>query len=205
MAPILVAYTTNSGSTEEVARAVGEELGKNGSQVDVLRLEEVSSLEPYDAVVIGAPLIMGWHRAAVRFIKKHQTALSQVPVAYFFTAMSLTQTHESQLENTPVWIDPDLVQEPKDPGRLSFKENYATLSNYLGKALKAAPAIKPVSAGFFGGKLELFRLPFFQMLFVMLIIRAQPGDRRNWENIQGWAARLREEMLVSDLAAQGKA
>jgi menaquinone-dependent protoporphyrinogen IX oxidase len=56
--------------------------------------------------------------------------------------------------------------------------------------LKAAPHVRPVSVAFFGGKLELFRLNIFQMLFVILVIRAQPGDRRNWPPIQQWAASL---------------
>ncbi len=64
MNKILVAYTTNSGTTEEVAQAIGEELGKRGNAVDVRRLEEVTSLEGYQAVVVGAPMILGWHRAA---------------------------------------------------------------------------------------------------------------------------------------------
>ena len=85
---VLVAYATNSSSTEEVAQAVAEELGRDGAQVDVRRLEEVTSVEPYSAVVIGAPMIVGWHRAALGFVKKYRQALSRVPVAYFFTAMS---------------------------------------------------------------------------------------------------------------------
>jgi len=36
----------------------------------------------------------------------------------------------------------------------------------------------------------LFRLKFFQMLFVMLIIQAQPGDLRNWDAIRSWAQDL---------------
>jgi menaquinone-dependent protoporphyrinogen IX oxidase len=74
---------------------------------------------------------------------------------------------------------------------MSFRERYATVSNYLRPVLKAAPSVKPVSAGFFGGKLELFRLNVLQVLFVMLIIRAQPGDYRNWPVIRDWAINLR--------------
>jgi flavodoxin len=35
MKRILVAYATNAGSTVEVAQAVGKELGRNGTQVEV--------------------------------------------------------------------------------------------------------------------------------------------------------------------------
>ena len=92
MKKALVAYTTNSGSTEDIARRVAEELGKNGTQVDLTRLEQVAALDGYDLVIVGAPMILGWHRAARKFIQQHQAQLSKTPVAYFAAAMSLTQT-----------------------------------------------------------------------------------------------------------------
>lgn len=191
MTRILVAYTTNAGSTAEVAQAVATELGKEGGQVDLLRLEQVTSLAGYQAVVIGAPMILGWHRAAQKFVKTHQAALAGIPVAYFCTAMSLTQTADSPGGTAPLFIDPWLAKAPKNPARLSFKENYAAPASYLKPILKAAPAVKPVSIAFFGGKLEMFRLKLLQALFVMAIIQAQPGDLRNWTAIQEWAASLR--------------
>jgi menaquinone-dependent protoporphyrinogen IX oxidase len=198
---VLIAYATNSGSTEEVARAVARELGADGTTVDVCRIAEVDSLEPYSAVVVGAPMILGWHRAAQGFVKKHRQALSRVPVAYFLTAMSLTQTHEERVETVPVCVDPELAKPPHNPQRLSLKEHYATVSHYLQPALKAAPSVRPVSVAFFGGKLELFRLNVLQMLFVMLVIGAQPGDYRNWPFISQWAAGLRPALL--EAAAHG--
>ena len=187
---VLIAYATNSGSTAEVAQAIAEELSKDGSQVEVRRLAEVTSVEPYSAVVIGAP-ILGWHRAAVNFVKKHQQALGQVPVAYFFTAISLTQTNENRIGAIPICVDSGTAKPPANANRMSFRERYATVSNYLGPVLKAAPSVKPVSVGFFGGKLELFRLNLLQVLFVMVVIRAQPGDYRNWPVIRDWATHLR--------------
>ncbi|NTU74885.1 MAG: hypothetical protein HGA53_00620 [Anaerolineaceae bacterium] len=195
---ILVAYTTNSGSTEEVARAVAEELAKNGDTVNVQRLEEVHDLETYQAVVIGAPMILGWHPAAQKFVKKNRETLKNIRVAYFATAMSLTQLDENHTDGVSVYVDPYLALPPKRAGRLSIKENYATVTNYLRPILKAAPAVKPVSAAFFGGKLELFRLNFFQMIFVMVVIQAQPGDKRNWSAIQEWAGNLRTIFQETD-------
>lgn len=198
---VLVAYATNSGSTEEVAQAIAEELGRDGAQVDVRRLEEVTNLQPYSAVVIGAPMIVGWHRAALGFVKKHRQALSRVPVAYFFTAMSLTQTNEACIGATPISVDSNVAKPPHNPKRLSLHERYSTPSNYLGPALKAAPSVKPVSAGFFGGKLEMFRLKLLQMLFVMLVIRAQPGDYRDWTFIRAWATQLRTALQLGERVA----
>jgi menaquinone-dependent protoporphyrinogen oxidase len=187
---ILVGYTTLSGTTAEVAQAVGEELGKQGAQVDVRLLEEVKDLEAYDAVVLGAPLIVGWHRAATRFYKQHRSVLSRKPLALFIMAMSLTQTGEQQVDGTPVTVDATLAKPPAHEGRLSFKERYATVTNYLRPILKAAPEVKPLNVAFFGGRLDYYRLKWWALLFVMLIIQVQPGERRNWEAIRAWAAGL---------------
>ncbi len=189
---ILVAYTTNSGSTEEVAQAIAQELGKDGAKVDVSRAEQVASLDGYQAVVVGGPMILGWHRPAAGFVRKHAAALAARKVAYFATAMSLTQTGETKIGETPLCIDPTLAKEPQRPGRLGIKERYALPANYLKPMLGAAKAVRPVSVAFFGGKLELFRLNILQMLFVMVIVGAPPGDLRNWSVIESWAAGLRE-------------
>jgi menaquinone-dependent protoporphyrinogen IX oxidase len=192
---ILVAYATNAGTTEEVAAVIGEELGRDGAPVDVRRIEEITDLESYTAVVIGGPMIMGWHKAAVKFVKQHQQALSQVSVAYFLTAMSLTQTGETSVGAIPLCIDPMLAKASKNANRLSFRERYATVTNYVRPALKSAPQVRPVSIALFGGKLEFYRLKLLQMLFVLLVIQAQPGDRRNWPVIREWAAGLRTQLL----------
>ncbi len=71
MKKVLIAYTTNAGSTEKVAQVIGEELGRGGAQIQVSRLEQATGLEAYDAIVVGAPMILGWHGAAVKFIHKH--------------------------------------------------------------------------------------------------------------------------------------
>ncbi len=195
MKKVLVAYTTNSGSTEDMARQVADELGKNGAQVDLTRLEQVTDPSGYDLVVVGAPMILGWHRAARKFIRQHQAALSKAKAAYFAAAMSLTRTDEAQIDGVPIYLDPGLAKAPKNAARLSFRENYATPRKYFAPLLKEASQIKPVGMAFFGGKLELFRLPLLQMLFVMLVVQAQPGDLRNWTAVKEWAASLRTNFL----------
>jgi menaquinone-dependent protoporphyrinogen IX oxidase len=197
---ILVAYTTNAGTTVQAAQAISEGLGAADTPVDVQRLEEVTDLTPYAAVVIGAPMIMGWHRGARKFVKQHRAALCRVPVAYFFMARSLTQTNETQVAGIPLTIDPKLPQPPKKTDRLSYRERYATVGNYLRPVLRAAPQVKPVSAGFFGGRLDMFRLKLWQKLFVLLIIQAQPGGSLNLPFIKEWATNLRPALLPDSLA-----
>lgn len=188
---ILITYTTNAGSTAEVARVIGEELGKDGT-AEVHRIEEVQSLDGYTAVVVGGPMIVGWHKAALKFIKKHQQALSRLPVAYFYTAKNLTDTGQTSVAGIPLALDPSLAKPPKNPSRLSLKERYAKVENYLRPALRAAPAVKPVSAAFLAGRLDLYRLKWWQALFVLVVIQAQPGGAHNLPYIREWAAGLKQ-------------
>lgn len=191
---VLVAYSSNSGSTAEVAQAIGKELSQDGVQVDVHPIQELGAatdLSGYDAAVVGAPMILGWHREAVRFVRDHRSALSRLPVAYFATAMSLTDTEPAVPDGVTVYKDPRLVKAPRAPKGLTLKERYASAGNYLRPILGSAPEARPVSVAFFGGKLDFGRLNLLQMLFVMLIVGAQPGDYRNWDAIRGWAGDLR--------------
>ena len=199
MNKILVAYATMAGSTADVAQVVGEEIAKSGLQVDVLPLADVKELGPYDGVVLGGPMIMGWHRSAIKFLKKNRLTLQHKPLAIFVLAMSLTQTGEVSVDGQTVTVDENLPKLPQKPGSLSFRENYARLSPYLQPVLKAARPARPVSIGFFGGRLEYGRLKWWAVLFAMLIIQAPAGEKRNWPAIRTWAA-----SLVPLLGGQGK-
>lgn len=196
MKRILVTYATMAGSTVDVAQAVGDEIAKSGLQVDVLPLDEIKDLTAYDGVVVGGPMIMGWHRAAVRFLKRHRAAFQHIPLAVFVMAMSLTQTGETSVDGVPVTVDEKLPRPPETEGRLKFKERYARLANYIRPVLRATRPIKPVSIGLFGGRLEYGRLKWWAVLFAMLIIQVPAGDRRNWAAIRSWAAGLPAALRV---------
>jgi menaquinone-dependent protoporphyrinogen IX oxidase len=116
MKKILVTYTTMAGSTAEVAVAVGEELARQGLAVEVLPMHAVKDLEAYRGVVAGAPMIMGWHRQALGFLRRHRKALQNMPLAVFVTAMSLTQTGESSLDGVALAVDAKLPKPPCRPG-----------------------------------------------------------------------------------------
>ena len=190
MGKILIAYASMADSTTEIAQAITEEIAKAGLQVDVLPLGQVKTLENYTGVIVGAPMIMGWHRSALGFLRKHRRALQQIPLAVFVTAMSLTRTAETNVEGIPVFVDERLPKAPANAARLTFRERYATLSNYLRPIIRAAQPAKPVSIGVFGGRLEYGRLPWWAVLFAMVIIQAPAGERRNWPAIRTWATSI---------------
>jgi menaquinone-dependent protoporphyrinogen oxidase len=186
MNKILVTYATNSGSTAEVAKTVMEEIQKSGAQVELLPIAEVRELATYSAVVLGAPMIMGWHRTSLHFLNKNKKALAGMPLAIFVTCMSLTKSGETNFEGVHVSLDENLPKPPLNASRLTFKERYSQASNYLRPIVRACPH-KPVSVGIFGGQLNFSHMQWWAMIFVILILQAQAGDRRNWQAIRGWA------------------
>ena len=186
MTKILVTYATNSGTTAEVAKAIMDEIQKSGAQVELLPIAEVRELASYSAVVLGAPMIMGWHRQAMQFLRKNKKALTSMPLAVFVTCTSLTKAGQMDIPGIPVSLDEALPKPPKNAGRLTFKERYSLPANYVRPILRACPG-KPVSVGIFGGRLDYGRMQWWAMIFVILILQAQAGDKRNWQIIREWA------------------
>jgi menaquinone-dependent protoporphyrinogen oxidase len=184
---ILVVFATKHGSTPEVAEAVAEELRTGGAEVDVRPASLDGHVTGYRAVVLGAPMILGWHKDALRFIERHRSELATMTVFYFVTAASLTETGEDHVDGVPIVKDPWLTKKPKDPAKLGFRERYARPSDYLKKPFDKATEVRPASVAFFAGSLDLTKMNVFEKLFVMLVIGATPGDSRNWEVIRRWA------------------
>ena len=193
MTTILVTYVSMAGSTEEVAQSIGDEIARHGTRVEVLPVDKVDDVKAYDGVVIGGPMIWGWHRSALGFLKQNRAALRHIPLAVFATAMSLTQPTVRSVGGVPVHLDENLPKEPERPGHLNLRERYAQLANYVRPILAAAGPAKPTSVGLFGGRMEYGRLPWWAVLFAMFIIQAPAGDRRNWTAIRAWAAGLPAE------------
>ena len=184
----LVVYATKHGSTREIADAVAEELRAAFAAVDVRVATAAPGPAGYDAVVVGGPMIMGWHRAAEKYLKRHRDELTSVPFALFVTAASLTEDGMNAIRGVPVAKDPWLVKKPRSADKLTRKERYALPSHYLGDIFKACGPARPRTAAVFAGALDLTTMNVFDKLFVLLIIGATPGDGRHWDFVREWAA-----------------
>ncbi|WP_207928899.1 flavodoxin domain-containing protein [Actinomadura sp. 6K520] len=96
MMRVLVAYASERGGTAEIAEWVGDGLRQAGVDADVRPAGEITTLEGYDAAVVGGALYGGrWHRAARRFVRRHADALAQRPV-WLFSSGPLDRTAEEQ-------------------------------------------------------------------------------------------------------------
>jgi len=198
---ILVAYGTKSGSTSEVAGAVGKAVKEGGAMVDVCPVRDVTEVSSYDAVIVGSPILYGkWHSEVTRFLERHQEALSRIPVAFFLTCLELTKTPEEKWGNMSIYVDPSLGRLPRAKGKLTFFEKTHLLSAFLDPILKKVPEVKPVGVGVFRGKLDYSKLDFISSLVMKLIWliykRAPEGDFRNWAAITSWAASLQPALVT---------
>lgn len=81
---VLVTYGTTNGSTAGIAEAVADVLRKDGLTVETLPARSVTSVTPYDAVVVGGGLYAGrWHKDARRFVRRYRRDLAERPVWLF--------------------------------------------------------------------------------------------------------------------------
>jgi menaquinone-dependent protoporphyrinogen oxidase len=163
---ILVTYASRTGSTEEVAKAIGKTLSESGAQVDVLAMQDVKDLAPYRAVVAGSAIRKSkWLPEAAEFIKTHRVALSQKPFAMFTVCITLAMSNTDQYRSAvSSWVAPVRAQ------------------------------VKPMSEAFFAGMLDFNRLPLnwdtLKLRATVALGIFPKGDRRDFAAIRDWAASL---------------
>ena len=160
---VLIAYSTRSGSTAEVAQAIAAALQDAGVPAEVLPVAQVNSLAGREAVILGAPLYMGrFPKEFHQFLRLHHEALHGMHPWLFVLGPTRNQ--------------------PKDfEGSRSQAEKQ--LSDY--------PWLHPADLHIFGGRWNTQNLPF--PFSLMLRIPGNPlgkvpaEDIRNWEEIREWS------------------
>lgn len=81
---VLVAYATKMGSTAQIAEAMAQVLRDSGHRALALPARDVSTLEDWDAVVLGSALYSGmWQRDARRFVARFRAELAARPLWLF--------------------------------------------------------------------------------------------------------------------------
>ncbi|MEJ2597014.1 MAG: flavodoxin domain-containing protein [Anaerolineales bacterium] len=142
---VLLAYASTPGSTQEVAEA----------------------LESYRAVVLGAPLYMfHLHKDALRFLSRHQKALSSgLPVAIFAGG----------------------------PIETGDEKEFQEVRNQLDQELAKFPWLEPVAVEVIGGRFDPGRLRFPWNL-IPALKQMPPSDLRDWEAIRAWADSLAAQL-----------
>jgi menaquinone-dependent protoporphyrinogen oxidase len=133
--PILVAYASKYGSTQEVAESIAATLRTQMLHADVRPAADVEGLGEYGGVVLGGGIYMGrWHRDARRFVKRFEHELAALPVALFALGptdrepehvASAEKQFRSALDKLPVEpFETHLFGGAIDPQKLRFPFNH---------------------------------------------------------------------------------
>jgi menaquinone-dependent protoporphyrinogen oxidase len=168
MASVLVAYASKRGSTAEIAAAIARTLREAGHQVDCASVDAVEAVGPYDAVVLGSAVYMKRWRGDAR---------------------RFLRRHADELGERALWVfSSGPAGEPNEK-----EEDWAEPRRTIEQAEKLGARDHVV----FGGSLPKEPHGFVEKGMVK---NTPPEfrDRRDWDEIRGWA-----ERIASDLDASG--
>ena len=138
---LLIAYGTKAGSTKEVAQAIAEEMQNAGAHVDIKPVEDVKTVEGYDAIVLGTAVrmfhILGQTR---RFLKRNKKALQNIPTAYFLVCLTMGEETPENIQQAKKYAQPMInTKEPVSLGLFGGCIDHEKLNDFFGKTMKSIP------------------------------------------------------------------
>jgi menaquinone-dependent protoporphyrinogen oxidase len=155
---MLVAYATRTGTTEEVAQAIGEVLAENGAAVEVRNVKQVDDPRRYSALVLGSAIRAGnLMPEAIEFVEENQGTLGHMPLATFVVCATLQEDTEENRQVVSAYLDP-------------LRE-----------------LVEPVEEGLFAGAIDRDKLSL-PLRVILKAMKAEDGDWRDWDAIRAWAA-----------------
>jgi menaquinone-dependent protoporphyrinogen oxidase len=167
---VLIGYASRFGSTRDIANRIADAVRKDGSEVEVRSVEEISALDHYDAVVFGSGVYDGsWTAEATELMRRHAAVLAYKPV-WLFSVGSFGDRHP---------IVGGLIK--KEPKEISEFEH----------------TLHPREYRVFAGVIDLDHWPAWgRLLFKAL--GGHAGDNRQWPDIDAWAERIAQEVRAQD-------
>lgn len=115
--PLLIAYGSKHGSTQEVAEAIARRLRMAGLEVHLSPAAEVGDVTSYEGVVLGGALYFGcWHPDAARFFAEHRHEFAERPPAIFAVGPRTADAHG--LAESRAQLDKALAKIPEVEPRL---------------------------------------------------------------------------------------
>jgi menaquinone-dependent protoporphyrinogen oxidase len=170
---ILITYASRTGSTAEIAEAIGKTLSEDNAQVDILPMQAVKDPSPYQAVIVGSAIRKSkWLPEALQFVRTHQETLRHKPFAMFSVCITLAMSNSEQYRGA-----------------------------VAGWTASVRALVRPPSEGLFAGLLDFDKLPFsLDALKLRATVAAgffPRGDHRDWSAIHAWAESLKPMLGVS--------
>jgi len=162
----LVAYATKYDATAEIAEKIGEVLRQAGLPTDVLPVDDVGDLTPYQAVVLGSAVYIGkWRKEAVKFLKGNERMLAERPVWLFSSGPA---GEGDPVELLDGWRFPEEQQDIAD-------------------------RIQPRDIAVFHGMLDVRKLNPVEK-WMIKNVKSPVGDFRDWEAITAWATAIADAL-----------
>ncbi len=125
---ILVLYSSQTGTTQEIAKFMAQELVKAGHQADLMQVDKAKNLNAYDAMIIGAPVYIGkWKADAQTFVKDHANILKEIPHAYFMVGTSFNGK-ASPAEMRAILAKVREISPPVSEGKFMGRLDYSRLN-----------------------------------------------------------------------------
>lgn len=172
---VLVVHASRYGATEGIAQRVAARLRSAGLMVDVESARSASGPEGYAAVVVGSALYRGsWTRDALRYVRRHHTALTGRPL-WLFSSGPLGADAEDVFGGDKI--------ARSDPGQMYAYRTW----------------LHPRDDQVFFGALRRRSLSWSDRLLARLTAtragwRDAEGDFRDWEAIDAWADSIVEAL-----------
>jgi menaquinone-dependent protoporphyrinogen oxidase len=166
---ILVTYASNYGATAEIAGRIGELLLQAGLQVDLISVDGVRDLTPYQAVILGSGVYIGqWNKKAAAFVQNNQKSLADRQVWLFSSGP------------TGVGDPVELLNGWRLPAALQ----------------PVVSRIQPCGTVVFHGFINPDRLNFIQKWVIKNIVKKPFGDYRDWDAIEAWTGTVAQALRV---------
>lgn len=113
----LVAYATMAGSTAEVAEIIGRAIKEKGHQVEVLKANDVKSLDNYDLVIAGTGIRAGkTFKPFDQLVQRFDEKLKAKPNALFVVCLTMKEDNCQNHEAVIKYIDRQMTINPIDVG-----------------------------------------------------------------------------------------
>jgi len=159
---VLVVYASRHGATEGIAARIAGRIADAAADVALRRVDEVQTVEPYDAIVFGAPVYDGrWPPEADGFVAAHGDALA---------ARALWLFSVGSFGDTKRLLGAVVRKEPK-----SIADTLA--------------ALRPREYRVFQGVIRKHQWPFWSRL-LFHAFGGRFGDHRDWQQIDAWADQI---------------
>jgi menaquinone-dependent protoporphyrinogen oxidase len=165
---ILVAYASKYGATREIAEKIGETLHQAGFQADVISVDRIRDLDPYQVVILGSAVYIGkWQKEAVEFLHTYEKALADRPTWLFSSGPT---GQGDPLELLEGWRLPAGIQPLVD-------------------------RIRPRDIAVFHGNINPDKVNFIEKWSVKSLVKKPFGDFRDWNRITAWANTIADTLI----------